>query len=264
MVLADDTKESRKIEIKKWAKQEKFPMHKQMIDALVKRKSDFANIKEKMTTFFSSIDEAKHHMNKYVHKQGLSTFYSYRDGDSSKRSALRLNDFENFLKTSIGAIAVFRLSIDPLPVLLLDEEIYQRSGQFMTEEFCTDFIEKYIGQEHLAAYKQTNIYKGYYESLMQNEKMILSVLNLVKDDYVEREKCEEILTQVHLLSKDQRIAVAMTRLLPNLVKIYSLEGFQYYWTNTRSLRLKNSYNSSDFNICKGKSPVFNLNFTMYL
>ncbi|WP_291087485.1 hypothetical protein [Flavobacterium sp. BFFFF1] len=258
--LADDTEENRKIEMQKWSKQEKFPMHKQMIDALVKRKSDFADIKEKMSVFFEEVDSAKHQMNKYVHKQGFSTFYSYYGRDSSKKNAARLKDFQDFLITSIGAVAVYRLSIDPLPVLLLDEEIYKRSGQFWSEEYSTDFIEKYIGHEHLDAYKQTSLYTGYHESLIANEEMIPSVLALVKDDFIEREKCEEILTQVHLLGKNERIAVAMTSILSNLVRIYNSEGYHWYWTNTQSVRKNRNFSSSDFNICKGKAPAFNLLF----
>lgn len=258
--LADDTDENRKIEMAKWSQQGKFPMHQQMVDALVKRKSDFADIKEKMSVFFAEVDAAKRKMNKYVHKQGLTTFYSYRGGDLAKKSSTRLYDFQSFLNMSIGAVAIYRLSIDPLPVLLLDEDIYKRTGQFMTEVFDTDFINKYIGEDHFATYKQSNIYKGYYDSLIVNEEMIPSVLNLVKDDYIERGKCEEILSQVHLLGKDQRVAVAMASMLSNLVKVYTSEGYHWFWTDIASVRKSGNFSTADFNVCKGKAPVFNLPF----
>jgi len=56
-----------------------------------------------------------------------------------------------------GAIAVFRLAVDPFPLLLADEAIYNRTGQLMTEGYAEDFIEKYIGINHIEAYKNRTI-----------------------------------------------------------------------------------------------------------
>ena len=258
--FVDDNEINRNNEMEKWRKEERFPLQNQMINQLVNRKSDFANVKEKMHDFFNEIEEAKQRMNKYVHKQGLNKFYTYNGADSSKNKIKRESDFESFLIKSIGAIAIYRLSVDPLPLMLLEEEIYNRTGQLMTESFTNDFIQKYIGQSNIEAYKQTNLYQNYYNDIIKNEEMIPSVLSLVKDDFIDRSACVEILTQKHLLSKYDLMAVSMTMLLQNLTKIYCIGGFHSYFTNTKSIRKNQSFNSQDFDKFKNNTPIFNSNY----
>ena len=129
--LVDDDDENRSKQILKWQKEEQFPMHKQMLNELNQRKKEFADLKEKMSVYFDELEVVKQKLNKYVHKQGYDKFYSYRSNplNQNKNSFnLRfINDFDNFVKRSIGAIAVFRLAIDPLPILLADEDIYKRN-----------------------------------------------------------------------------------------------------------------------------------------
>lgn len=255
--FVDDNEPNRKKEMIKWKKEERFPLHNQMINQLDHRKSDFADIKKEMQDFFNEIEEVKQRMNKYIHKQGLNKFYTYRGDDFSKNQEKRISDFEFFLIKSIGAVAVYRLVVDPLPLLLLDEEIYNKTGQLITESFTSEFIQKYIGQTNIESYKKTKIYQGYYNDIIKNEEMIPPVLALVKDDFVDREACEEILSQRHLLDKNDLVAVSMTMLLQNLTKIYCIGGFHWYFTSTKSLKKNHSFSSRDFDIFKNNSPIFN-------
>ena len=221
---------------------------------------DFADVKEKMQDFFDEIDQVKNQMNKYVHKQGLNKFYTYHGSDSSKNKIKRESDFESFLIKSIGAIAIYRLTVDPLPLMLLEDDIYNRTGQLMTESFTSEFIQKYIGQRNIELYKQTNLYQGYYNDIIKNEEMIPPVLSLVKDDFIDRTACEEILTQKHLLNKNDIVAITMTMLLQNLTKIYCIGGFHWYFTSTESVRKNQSYNSEDFDKFKNNTPIYNSNY----
>lgn len=254
--FVDNSEEKSKSEIKKWKNQEKFPMNNQMLNELKNRKLVFADLKEKMSVFFDDVELTKQKLNKYVHKQGLDKFYVSRSHPLRRNKKESLNkkivdDFNNFLIKSIGVIAVFRLAIDPFPLLLADESIYKRTGQLMTEGYSEAFIEKYIGEENIAAYKQTEIYKNHYEAIIKEEEMLPSVLDVVKDDYIDRNKIHEIQTQIHLLSLVDIIAVAIVEVSEKISKIYCYGCWNWYFTNNQSNRLSSNIDSDDFEIFKG-------------
>ena len=85
-----------------------------------------------MPTFFENIRAVQKKTNKYVHKQGYSSFYttqsySFSDHREDKVYLQIVSDFEGTLNVAIGAVAMYRLAIDPLPVILMDEELMMRS-----------------------------------------------------------------------------------------------------------------------------------------
>ena len=56
------------------------------------------------------------------------------------------------MKTAIGAVGVYRLAIDPLPVLLMDEDVRLRTGDLITEPYSQEFVDNYIGQDTIELY----------------------------------------------------------------------------------------------------------------
>lgn len=252
--------EYKKKELNKWKSQSRFPMYGQMLKFLKESGKEFADIKEKMEDYFKKIQEVKEFMNKYVHKQGFNTFYiaqNHISGTKDDRDAL-ITDFEKCLISCIGAIAVFRLAIDPFPVLLMDYEIYSRTMELMTEPYSEEFVEKYIGAESIEAYKRTDIYQGYYEYLMNEEQRSPAVVDVTKHQYIDKGKVEEILEQAHLLSKTDFIAVALASLSEKVAKIYSLDGLFPYSTSTRSVRTDFSYHSRVFKGIKDSENHLNI------
>ena len=71
-------------------------------------------------------------------------------------------DFEYYLKLCIGAVAIYRLAIDALPVVLMDEDIRLRTGDLITEPYSQEFVDTYIGSENIEAFKTTEIYNNFY------------------------------------------------------------------------------------------------------
>ncbi len=260
--FADDSEPQRNDEMNKWRTQKRFPMHGQMLAELEKRKSVFSEIRQAMSQYFDEIEESKQKLNKYVHKQGFDKFYVNRNNWLNfKKDDQRikiLSDFESFLIKSMGAVAVFRLAIDPFPLLLLDEAIYNRTGQLMTEGYSEDFVNKYIGQIHIEAYKKTELYKSHYDGIIGEEEMLPAVVNLVKNDYIDRRTLGEINSQKHLLGQNELIAVSLAEFSDNISKIYCIGGFHWYITNTRSKRTSMSWSSSDFDIFKNGSVQYNV------
>ncbi|CAH8768632.1 hypothetical protein [Paenibacillus dendritiformis] len=237
--------DKKKEELNKWKSQSNFPMYSQMLRFLKNNGNAFSDIKLKMDKYFEKLQKVKKYMNKYVHKQGFNTFYIARNCISSRKdeSSRVTKDFEGCLVSCIGAIAVFRLAIDPFPVLLMDYEIYSRTIDLVTEPYTHEFVEEYIGEEAFEAYKRTDIYQGYYEYLMNEEKRQLSVLDVTKNKHIDKEKIDEILNQAHLLTKTDFIAVAIAGLSEKVAKIYCFNGWPFYTTSTRSVRSDLSFHS---------------------
>jgi len=237
-------------------------MHGQMITELKKREGTFADIRNKMTLYFNEIEEAKRSLNKYVHKQGYDRFYIYRDhplnNNRKKEKIKMISDFETYLIKSIGAIAVFRLAVDPFPILLMDESIYNRTGDLMTVAYSDEFVEKYIGIEHTEAYKKTNLYMSYYDSIIKNEEMRPAVVKLIKFGIINREEIDEILSQEHLLSRHDLVAVALVQFSNKIANIYCIGGLHWYNTNIETKRRNMGFDSRDFNADKFKTTRYNV------
>lgn len=253
----DNSEDKRKSEIQKWKNQEKFPMNNQMINELKNRKLVFSDLKEKMSDFFNDVEESKQRLNKYVHKQGLDKFYVHTNNPLNKISIEKRNkkiieDFTEFLIKSIGVVAIFRLAIDPFPLLLADDDIYKRTGQLMTEGYNDEFIEKYIGQDNILAYKKTELYQGYYAEIIKNEEMLPAVIDVVKNDFIDRDKIDEIYSQIHLLGLYERFAVLLVGVSAKITKIYCYGGWSWHFTNLKSKRKRSNFNSETLSHIKDK------------
>lgn len=230
---------SDKNKIKSWNNWEKGFEKATMIQELKKEDPDYKNIKEELSFYFKELRETQLEIDKYVHKQGFTTFYTYhgRTADYHTKHIRKLQcDFERYLKECIGAVAIYRLVIDPLPLLLMDEDIEMRTPDFITEPFGARFIENYIPEDVVKAYKQTEIYKGYYDDLSKREKQNDAVYALIHWSSINREKLEDYSKQAHLLSFHDKLALIITILSPKVTNCYLMNGCLWYHTENESQR----------------------------
>ncbi len=260
--LIDNDEQKRKGELAKWKAQSRFPMYSQMIKMLESNKSVFSDIKEKMADYFGELNLTKQKLNKYVHKQGFNTFYVSKNHpiNQGKDRSKFIQEYESYLKKCIGAIAVFRLTIDPFPILLNDEEIYTRTGDLMTRGYDDDFIKDYIGVENVEKYKGTEVYQNHYNSIIQEESKNIYVTNVVKDKYIDKEKIDKILEQKHLLGKHDLVAVILCGFSDKVAKVYCIGGMSMYFSSTKSKRESWSYSSLDFNNFEENPENYNLQY----
>lgn len=260
--LIDNDEQNRKDELAKWKAQSRFPMYSQMIKMLESNESVFSDIKEKMADYFGQLNLTKQKLNKYVHKQGFNTFYVSKNHpiNQGKDRAKFIQEYESYLKKCIGAIAVFRLTIDPFPILLNDEEIYTRTGDLMTRGYDDDFIKDYIGVENVEKYKETEVYQNHYDSIIQEESKNIYVTNVVKDQYIDKENIDKILEQKHLLGKHDLVAVILCDFSVKVAKVHCIGGMHMYFSSTKSKRESWSFSSLDFNNFKENSENYNLKY----
>lgn len=143
-----------------------------------------------------------------------------------------------FLDKTIGIIAVMRLAIDPYPILLMDEEVLLRCFDSMTEAYEKEFVRKYITEETVNDYKKTEIYLNHYNAHMSQEKKNIAVFQIMKYQVIDTTEKEEIMSQIHLLDKADKIATYIAFSSEKIVKIYTYGGFQMYFTDIVVCNLK--------------------------
>lgn len=238
-----------KKKVQDWNKGENGFEQGRMVQMLENDNATFSDVREKLKFYFDGLRKAEHKINKYVHKQGVSTFYTYHGRTPNyyqKHKARLIRDFETFLKDCIGAVAVYRLIIDPLPLLLTDQNIAMRTPDTLTAPFGESFINKYINERVIEAYKQTEIYQGYYEELSGYEKQNEAVYDLIHWQLIDRSFAAEYKEQAHLLSAHDKLALILSFASEKVSNCYLMDGFLLYFTDVKSLRdnsltLGNSY-----------------------
>lgn len=245
--LEDMPDEERGKFLEAWKATKDFPMQGQMIKQLSLKGTVFANMKEKMPEFFTRAKELSANLNKYVHKQGLQHFYISRNHpfNQNKSQDSFISTFEHYLQRCIGVVAVMRLAIDPFPILLMDEEILYRCFDSLTEPYSQKFVEKYIGST-IENYKQTNLYSNTYDAFIGEEKKNEAVFNVVKYQYIDSKKIDDIFKQLHLLTKDDIISVLLVSACEKVVKVYCSGGILMYFTDRNTNRKAMSWAGEDF------------------
>lgn len=253
--LVEKPEEERRLELRKWKSKGSFPLFQTMIEFLEDNGEVFADMRQKMAPYFGRLKCVKNRLNKHVHKQGFDTFYVVRNGIFAAQydTDAFVSEFLGFFSECVGAAAVFRLAIDPFPILLMDDEIYLRTPDLLTEPFTTRFVESYLGYETVESYKRTNIFLEHYNSIMQREPMLPSTAEVVKIQYINKSKIPEILTQEHLLSERDAMAVKLAALSPKIAKIYCMGMLLQYDTSTPTRRKERSWSSADFPDLEGNT-----------
>lgn len=256
--LADDNDvKNRSQKHREWNNKEYFPVVSKMTKLLNGRKLNYSDIKDKMSIFFEKLDQEMDRMNKYVHKQGYNTFYNHKSAE--KINELK-KDFISSLEMSISAIAIHRLVIDPMPLLLMDEKIYQKSGGMVTEAFSEVFLNKYLSN-YIGQFKETQMYINYYNYFDSKETMSPSVLDIVKNQFVNREKFEEINSQIHLLTIYDRLAVAHFVLSNKISQIHiGPIGLIWYFSDVKSNHISSGFDSNNLNTVKASNQRINYPF----
>ncbi len=257
--LVEQDKEKQQELFDNWKSEERFPPFNQMSKKLDDYKKNYHEIKNAFKDLFDSIESVKNKVNKVVHKQGFDKFYTFLFVDRRKNGLTEklTNQYVECLEKIIAVIAVMRLIIDPFPILLADEEIYHRTGDLLTESFSDEFIGKYFDKKELELYKQTEMFVGYRESLMNCEKQCDAVSNLRKYNIVDCKCFDQITKQMDLLTIDEKIVVLSCMRVEKIVAVYNYSALFPYMTDRYNHKDSFSVSSKDFEKFKCSAQRYN-------
>ena len=250
--LYDLPEEKRIREYNAWKSENaKFAMQGDMLKELAESGLYFPDFKQKMPAFFEKQRAVYKSLNKYVHKQGFSRLYISRWRNTGLKrvesDAKLLKEFLMLLSDVIGIAAVSRLMIDPMPILLGNDEMAYRLGDVLENPFSPVFVKKYIGDEILSQYKTTRIYNDFKDNIMAREKLSEEAYNFVKWNVFDRKDIPIILKQAHLLSFHHWVVLEFAARYQELIKIYLYDGLLYFRTETpRKKEQSLSWSSEDF------------------
>ncbi len=222
-----------------WNKLEKGFESGNMARYLADKEPSFKEVREKLCDYFDNLHELKKQIDKYVHKQGYKSFHIsfqrvYGDLLIQKEKAL-LKFFEKSLRACIGAVAIYRFIIDPLPLALADEDLLMRSGDFITQPYSINFIKEYIGDNVVNKLKTTQAYIDIESWLLSNEKQNSTTFLLIHYQGFRRDEFSELTSQLHLCSFYDRVAVGLFMCSIKISQVF-LEGAFWYWSDVKSNR----------------------------
>ena len=120
----------------------------------------------------------------------------------------------------------------------------------MTAPYSEDFVDEYIGKNIIEEYKNTDFYTSTRQSFENEEKKNQAVFDIVKHQYIDSKRFDDIFLQFHLLSVQDRIAALMVYICSKAVKVYSCDGLLMYFTDRQTNRTKHSWSVWTFEILK--------------
>ncbi len=112
----------RKAKYEKWVSLDRFPSFSELSKMLRSKDIEYRDLLEQMPEIDELISKLNKRANKYIHKQGHESFYT-KPYEVVSESARRIReDFTVYFKTTVKVCSIFRLAVDPFPILLNDPE----------------------------------------------------------------------------------------------------------------------------------------------
>lgn len=246
--LIDLPEEEKEKKLSAWKETREFPTQGRLVKELSEMGNNYKDMMNKMPYFFQNAKQIAEKLNKYVHKQGLQHFYISRNHplNQQKSRDTFIQNFEYYLKKAIGIVAVMRLAADPFPILLMDKDILYRCFDSMTDPYSEEFTNEYIGKEIVGQYKMTELYKGVYESFIHEEEKNEATFNVMKHQYIDTTRKEDILQQLRLLYQHDIVCVTIAFACAKAIKLYTSSGILMYFTEKKTNRTKHQWNGKDF------------------
>lgn len=249
--------------LKEWQQQKNGFDNGVMAKFLREHEETFKEMREKMKPFFDNVWNTEKKINKYVHKQGFDKFYIHlwNKNDYQKRVRKIKEDFESYLAVCIGAVAVYRLALDAMPIALMDEDLLMRSPDLLTQPYTEDLVNKYIGKEAITSYKKTSFYQAYREFLSNRPKQNEAVFNLIHYQLFERKYIDSYISQFDQLSLTDRIAAVIFSSSDKISQLY-VNGLIWYFSDIKPSRKdrSNTYGSNYFEQFFPFADNFNVDF----
>ena len=215
----------RKTKYKKWASLKRFPSFSELSGMLRTNDSEYRDLLEQMPEIDELISKLNRRANKYIHKQGHESFYTKPYEVVSESARYIREDFTDYFKTTVKVCAIFRLVVDPFPILQSDPECEYRFTDCMTIEFGQNFIDNCLGNDFVERYSKTDYYRNWVNSIKSTfphlKEATYNVSNL---HYIDLSNIKDILDELDKLSLCEATAVLFTVLFSEKVIAIHITG----------------------------------------
>lgn len=191
----------RKAKYEKWVSLDRFPSFSELSKMLRSKDIEYRDLLEQMPEIDELISKLNKRANKYIHKQGHDSFYTKPYEVVSESARHIREDFTDYFKTTVKVCSIFRLAVDPFPILLNDPECEYRFPDCMTIEFGQSFIDNCLGNDFVEHYIETDYYRNWVNAIKstfpQLKEATYNVSNL---HYIDLANIEDILDELDKLT----------------------------------------------------------------
>lgn len=246
-----------------WKSKSYFPVDSKVRQQLEKISNDYKEIKSLLPDFFRHHEELIIKIHKIIHKQGFDTFYQLRTPINRKITNYSQEDeialFLETLKYTIGKLLILIVILDPMCLALADENVNGKINMnLMTEPIDTTFFENILGVSDIVSkIKSSNYYKDFVSYFEEKEEMLPATYSVIREQFWNIEKLNEIENQFHMLSTDEKF---MFNILKSGIKaslFYYAGGLGWYYTSNMSNLKEFSVNTIDFQNYTKSREAFN-------
>lgn len=246
-----------------WKSKSYFPVDSKVRQQLEKISNDYKEIKSLLPDFFRHHEELIIKIHKIIHKQGFDTFYQLRTPINRKITNYSQEDeialFLETLKYTIGKLLILIVILDPMCLALADENVNGKINMnLMTEPIDTTFFENILGVSDIVSkIKSSNYYKDFVSYFEKKEEMLPATYSVIREQFWNIEKLNEIENQFHMLSTDEKF---MFNILKSGIKaslFYYAGGLGWYYTSNMSNLKEFSVNTIDFQNYTKSREAFN-------
>lgn len=215
----------RKAKYEKWVSLDRFPSFSELSKMLRSKDIEYRDLLEQMPEIDELISKLNKRANKYIHKQGHESFYT-KPYEVVPESAKHIReDFTDYFTTTVKVCSIFRLAVDPFPILLNDPECEFRFPDCMTLEFGQSFIDNCLGNDFVERYIKTDYYRNWVNAIMstfpQLKEATYKVSNL---HYIDLSNIKDILDELDKLTLYEATAVLFTALFSEKVIAIHITG----------------------------------------
>lgn len=223
----------RKAKYEKWVSLNRFPSFSKLSKMLRSKDIEYRDLLEQMPEIDELISRLNKRANKYIHKQGHESFYT-KPYEVVPESAKHIReDFTDYFKTTVKVCTIFRLAVDPFPILLSDPECEYRFPDCMTLEFSQSFINNCLGNEFVKHYIETDYYRNWVNAIKstfpQLKEATYNVSNL---HYIDLSNIEDILDELDKLTLYEATAVLFTALFSEKAIAIHIAGMLDAFSNS--------------------------------
>lgn len=246
-----------------WKSKNYFPVDSKVRQQLEKISNDYKEIKSLLPDFFRHHEELIIKIHKIIHKQGFDTFYQLRTPINRKITNYSQEDeialFLETLKYTICKLLILIVILDPMCLALADENVNGKINMnLMTEPIDTTFFENILGLSDIVSkIKSSNYYKDFVSYFEEKEEMLPATYSVIREQFWNIEKLNEIESQFHMLSTDEKF---MFNILKRGIKaslFYYAGGLGWYYTSNMSNLKEFSVNTIDFQNYTKSREAFN-------
>lgn len=208
----------RKAKYEKWVSLDRFPSFSELSKMLRSKDIEYRDLLEQMPEIDELISKLNKRANKYIHKQGHDSFYTKPYEVLSESARHIREDFTDYFKTTVKVCSIFRLAVDPFPILLNDPECEFTFPDSMTLEFGQSFIDNCLGNDFVERYIKTDYYRNWVNAIKstfpQLKEATYNVSNL---HYIDLSNIKDILDELDKLTLYEATAVLFTALFSEKV-----------------------------------------------